>query len=398
MTVTDMAPGSTAGASSSTQIVMDRSGFDGLLSALQGAGYEVIGPRARNGSIIYDEVQETSDLPIGLTEVQEAGTYRLEQRGDEALFGFASSPESWKKYLFPPRETLWKATREDGSLTIQEPDSPPRKLAFIGVRSCDLHAIAIQDHIFIGGPYVDSTYEARRRNICLIAVNCGQAGGTCFCTSMGTGPKAQCGFDLALTEVIEDGRHYFVVDVGSDLGMHLISEIRYSAATEAESHAANNVSETTAAHMGRTMAADGLQQLLRRNYQTPQWDEIASRCLSCGNCTLVCPTCFCSAVEDTTDLTGDVAERTRRWDSCFTSAHSYIHGGSVRPSPTSRYRQWMTHKLGTWWDQFGMSGCTGCGRCITWCPVGIDLTAEVAVMRASESEHESEEEGSHGFA
>jgi hypothetical protein len=92
---------------------------------------------------------------------------------------------------------------------------------------------------------------------------------------------------------------------------------------------------------------------------------------------LVCPTCFCSTVEDTTDLSGEVATRTRVWDSCFTLGHSYIHGGSVRPTTATRYRQWLTHKLDTWWDQFGTSGCVGCGRCTTWCPAEIDLLAEV---------------------
>jgi sulfhydrogenase subunit beta (sulfur reductase) len=109
---------------------------------------------------------------------------------------------------------------------------------------------------------------------------------------------------------------------------------------------------------------------------------VASRCLGCANCTLACPTCFCASVSDTTDLEGETAARVRRWDSCFTLDHSYIHGGSVRASLRARYRQWLTHKLASWIDQFGVSGCVGCGRCITWCPVGIDITEEVAAIRA----------------
>ena len=143
--------------------------------------------------------------------------------------------------------------------------------------------------------------------------------------------------------------------------------------------------------MGRSLDQEGLKELLYENRNHPRWDDVADRCLSCANCTMVCPTCFCTTVEDSTDLTGDTAERVRRWDSCFTMDFSYIHGGAVRKSVKSRYRQWMTHKLGTWQDQFGSSGCVGCGRCITWCPVGIDITEEVAAMRNEQPDQQREE-------
>lgn len=139
----------------------------------------------------------------------------------------------------------------------------------------------------------------------------------------------------------------------------------------------------TAETLTRTLDTDGIRDLLFDNLDHPRWDEVASRCLACTNCTLVCPTCFCSTVEDTTDLTGGVAERWQTWDSCFTMDFSYIHGGSVRKTHRARYRQWLTHKLASWIDQFGTSGCVGCGRCITWCPVGIDLTEEVRALRES---------------
>ncbi len=100
----------------------------------------------------------------------------------------------------------------------------------------------------------------------------------------------------------------------------------------------------------------------------------------------MCPTCFCTDTEDVTDLTGDHAERWRRWDSCFSLDFSFVHGGTIRSSTRSRYRQWLTHKLGTWWAQFGESGCVGCGRCIAWCPVGIDLTEEVAALETAAPE------------
>jgi sulfhydrogenase subunit beta (sulfur reductase) len=145
--------------------------------------------------------------------------------------------------------------------------------------------------------------------------------------------------------------------------------------------------------MGRTLDTADIKALLYRNYEHPRWDNAAARCLTCGNCTMVCPTCFCTTVEDVTDLKGEHAERWQKWDSCFTMDFSYIHGGIIRSSPKARYRQWMTHKLATWIDQFGTSGCVGCGRCITWCPVAIDITEEVRAIRESERPPEASTDG-----
>jgi sulfhydrogenase subunit beta (sulfur reductase) len=277
---------------------------------------------------------------------------------------------------------LWQARREGDGFTVTEDESASEQLAFIGVRSCELRAIAIQDRVFLSGPYLDNSYKIRRDRAFIVAVNCGHAGGTCFCVSMDAGPKVETGFDLALTELIEEGLHLFVLEVGSLAGSDVVRDLCAQPATEEQIAAAEHVVARTASQMGRHLETGGLKELLQANLDHPRWDEVAERCLSCGNCTNVCPTCFCTTIDDTTDLTGATAERVRRWDSCFTLDFSYIHGGSVRGSARSRYRQWMTHKLAHWIDQFGSSGCVGCGRCITWCPVGIDITEEVAAIRA----------------
>ena len=344
----------------------------------------MLGPTVRDGAIIYDDLESAGELPIGWTDRQDGGTYRLEPRGDQARFGYAVGPHSWKRYLFPPRVRLWRATRNgDGSPDIEEERLDETPLAFIGVRSCELHAIEIQDRVFIGGKHVDRDYAARRDGAFFVAVNCHEPGDTCFCTSMGTGPKVQSGYDLALTELL-DGEHRFLVEAGTDRGAEVLAELAGRAAAAADVDAAIASVDSAAGRMGRTMETHDIRDLLARNLEHPRWDDVAERCLTCGNCTLVCPTCFCSAVEDETDLSGQEAERWRVWDNCFSVDYSHIHGGSIRPAATSRYRQWMTHKLGTWFDQFGSSGCVGCGRCITWCPVGIDITEEVAAIRATE--------------
>jgi ferredoxin len=365
--------------------VVERRHLEQLVQALSKRGYEVVGPTIREGAIVYGPLASTNDLPVGWTDEQDGGKYRLKRRQDEALFGYVVGPHSWKQFLHPPAQRLWQARREaNGFQFVPETQAPP-KFAFLGVRSCELHAIAIQDKVFLNGPYVDPTYKSRRENLFLVAVNCGQAGGTCFCVSMNAGPKATFGYDLALTEILEEERHYFVVDVGTERGREVLADVPHQPAGQAAKDIADRVVAETARHMGRSMDTGGIKELLYRNYEHPRWDAVAQRCLTCANCTMVCPTCFCTTVEDVTDLTGEHAERWRKWDSCFTMDFSYIHGGSVRATPKSRYRQWMTHKLATWMDQFGQSGCVGCGRCITWCPVAIDITEEARAIRESET-------------
>jgi sulfhydrogenase subunit beta (sulfur reductase) len=367
--------------------VLDRASLDDLFQALRQRGLRVIGPTVAGGAIVLAELEGSEDLPAGWTDEQDGGTYRLRRRDDEALFGYAVGPHSLKGHLLPPELRLLRARREGpgGFEVLAETAEAPR-FAFIGVRSCDLHAMGIQDQVLMGGAFEDPDYAARRRGAFVVAVNCGQAGGTCFCVSMDTGPRCTEGFDLALTEVLDGDGHRFTVEVGSDEGAEVMAELPARDATPAESGAPDAAAERAAAQMGREMEAGDLQELLQANLEHPRWDEVAERCLTCGNCTSVCPTCFCTTVDDVTDLTGQEAERNRRWDSCFTLDFTYVHGGEVRSSNRSRYRQWMTHKLSTWFDQFGTSGCVGCGRCITWCPVAIDITEEVAAIRATPGE------------
>jgi len=364
--------------------IVERADLQQLLVTLQAHGYTAIGPQVEHDAIVYDELTHVNALPIGWTDVQDGGSYRLERRADDALFGYTVGAQSWKRFLSPPLRMLWRARKTPDGFEFVDEASPPPRYALIGVRACDLHALQRLDAIYTGGAVIDDDYQARRNAAFIVAVNCGQAGSTCFCASLGTGPEVGPGYDLALTELLDDG-HRFVVVVGSVRGAEVLAEVPHRTATEGEIELAETVVTQAASQMGRTLETAGLQELLYRSIEHPHWDEVAERCLTCGNCTLVCPTCFCFTIEETTDLTGEIAERWRRTDSCFSTAFSFISSGSIRTSAKARYRQWLTHKLAGWQDQFDSIGCVGCGRCITWCPVGIDLTAEVAALRAEDT-------------
>lgn len=363
--------------------MLPRATFPALLRSIQSAGYRIVGPTVRDGAIVFGDIESVDDLPKGWTDRQEAGTYRLERRNDEALFGYNVGPHSWKKYLFPPREKMFTAHRTETSfeVTTEEHVGPP--YAFLGVRGCELAAIRIQDRVFMGGQVVDPSYAARRKNALVIAVQCGQSAATCFCTSMGTGPEVREGFDLSITELIGDGTHEFVIEVGSGAGANVLAPLDLPSAVAADSERVSALLSETKRTMGRKLDTVGIRDLLMGNLQHPEWDDAGRRCLSCTNCTMACPTCFCHSTEEVPDLSAETVERWRRWDSCFNLGFSEVHGGSVRTSPASRYRQWMTHKLASWYDQFGSSGCVGCGRCVTWCPVAIDITVEAARIRAA---------------
>jgi sulfhydrogenase subunit beta (sulfur reductase) len=355
--------------------------FEQLISTLISDGFQVLGPSVRDGAITYEPVKSVRDLPAGWTDEQEPARYRLTKSDSPAFFAYSLGAQSWKPYLHPAEVRLFAAEKKDGAFHILDNHATaavPR--VFLGVRACELAAIRAQDRVLLGDKYRDPIYAARRESALIIAVQCSHASATCFCASVGSGPKVRDGFDLLLTELLDEDGHRFVVEPGTDRGMGLLARLDAKPAPEADLTAAESA-VAAASQQQRKLDSTGLKEFLYENFENPHWDKISARCLSCANCTMACPTCFCTTVDDATDVTGTHAERWRSWDSCFTQSFSYIHGGSIRTSSKARYRQWMTHKLAAWSDQFGSLGCVGCGRCITWCPAAIDITEEVRAMR-----------------
>jgi len=352
--------------------------LDGLLSNLRKFGYHPIGPRVEDNVIVYAPLDGLDDLPRGYNSEQDAGRYRLIFTGHSRYFDVTPGAQSWKQFLFPPRSPLFSARRDNGKWKIEEEAQAAPTYAFIGVRPCELAAILVQDRVFLREEWSDSIYRLRRQSAFILSMNCLHPCGTCFCASMGTGPKAETGFDLSLTELDD----VFMVSIGSEAGRLALGGLNLQPASAFLLQAANKGLEDARKRMGRSVPdPEALPELLLGNLEHPQWDDVASRCLSCTNCTQVCPTCFCWDASDQLSLSGKNSQRVRVWDSCFNPDYSYIAGGNTRPNTRARYRQWLTHKMASWKHQFDVSGCVGCGRCITWCPAGIDLTAEIAALR-----------------
>lgn len=359
-------------------VLLAKPAFQHVLDNLSQSGFQLIGPTVRDGALILAPIRKIAELPVGWALEQKPGSSRIVQNHSSDYFSCTVGAHSWKPYLFPSRFDLLTAHRNGNSWIFEacSDDSPP--YAFIGVRSCDLHAIANLDDVFINGNIRDPHYARRREHAFILAVNCNTAVSTCFCTSMNTGPRVHTGFDLALTELPDS----FVIEIGSEAGSNVLAGADWQPASAFDVGRVAQIAQRTERQMQRQVSTTDLPKLLYDTIDHPYWDAIAERCLSCANCTMVCPTCFCSTVEDHSDLTGTKTKRTRVWDSCFILDFSHVHGGNSRPTIKSRFRQWMTHKLAAWIDQFGRSGCVGCGRCIAWCPVGIDITEELSKMRS----------------
>ena len=361
-------------------VVFDLTGLHQLFEEVRSKGYEVLGPRVSDGVIGLGRLESIGDLPIGWTDEQSPGRYRLTPRNDDAHFGFAVGPTGPKRELHPARAQVWTMRRTaTGDLEVTEIEPERVRRAFFGIRPCEVAAIHRQDHVLDRATNADPTYHAHREASLLVAVNCSDPAATCFCSSMQTGPfiGADTDADITLTELLSPEGVRYVAAAGSRLGSEILEALRSAIAGPSDEADVAALRRRSEAMVVRKLDTDRLRERIYSNLESEQWADIGDRCLSCGNCTLVCPTCFCTSPEDVTDLQNQESKRVRVWDNCFSSTFSQLGSSPVRESTSSRYRQWATHKLASWFDQFGESGCVGCGRCITWCPVGIDLTAEV---------------------
>lgn len=373
------------------RLFLPKEALSELFRALHDGGYSVVAPSRADGVVGLQPIQSVTEIASGVSDEQSPGRYRLLEGHPEIYFDYVVGPDSPKRYLFPPRQELFTLHNKGDQLEIDEWPADPPRMAFLGIRPCELAAIQVQDRVFEADaaehPHrcaSEHFYRRARERALLIVVNCTRPGGTCFCASMGSGPEARAGYDLAMTELSKG----FVMDVGSDAGRRIVEQLSVRRPSSAEVELAELKLDRAKEHMGRQLDTEGLHDAVFKTIESRRFNETAKRCLSCGNCTQVCPTCFCSTVVDESELMDQHVTRVRQWESCFTHQFSYTTSGPVRNTVAARYRHWLRHKLCTWNDQFGTSGCVGCGRCITWCPAGIDITEEASALRAS---HDAEE-------
>lgn len=345
--------------------------------------HRTIGPKLEGGVVVLAEIS-VGDIPSGWVDRQSPGVYRAADEKEDRIFSFSVGPDSLKKFLYPSMQEVVRFRKSKKGIVAAREAKREKPLAFIGIRPCDLAALMLLDKVFLEGPVAEPGYAQRRRDAVFLVVNCSQPGGNCFCHSMGAGPEAVKGFDVAITEL----RDSFLLEARTIAGEEIVSGVPCSTAGDEDLLEKDAGTQRCRDLMARSVRTDDLPGLLYRNLDHERWEEIARIDLECGNCTMVCPTCFCSTSYDLIPagaISRGFAEfegvRMRTWDSCFSRNFARVHGGNFRPSRRARYRHWMTHKFAYWIDQFGSPGCVGCGRCITWCPVGIDIARELEEFR-----------------
>ena len=352
-------------------------GLQALIDALVARGYKVIGPVVREGAVVLAPLEDAKRIPWGVLDVQAPGKYTLEAGNPQRAFGWVNGPSSLKPFLFKQQETLWQATvGADGRVGFGSVvEAHPQ--AVIGVRPCDIAAMRVQDRVFLEGEHVDIRYKARRDSLFTVVVNCTRAADTCFCTSQGVSTRAEQGYDLAMTEVGGG----FVIEAGSETGAEVLQALSLDDALPAQLTAADaGIREAATTQKRSAPSAERCAQVLSVARDHPQWDRVAEQCEGCGNCTKLCPTCICHKQMYLPSLDGEGGEQVREWDSCHSETHGYVSGKNLRQARRERYRMRVTHKFTNMEHQFGLPGCVGCGRCISWCTKGIDVTENLAII------------------
>ena len=352
---------------------LPRKNFQQLFDVLQQQGFRCIGPRVVDDAIVYTDIDSSDDLSRGIEVEQQPGRYALSQHNHQRQFAWSNSAQALKPLTFASREILWQCHKDSqGNLSFEQHQPAVDNIAFIGARACDLAAFRLQQQHFLKPQATDPWFKQRMSHMLIVAVHCSHASATCFCSNTGDGPEVEQNFDIAMHE-LDDG---FIVQAGSYNGEKILALLQLDAISDEQTQQAEQQLAQCASQQTRQLP-DQVQHRLLTQLDNAHWQQIGERCLSCGNCTAVCPTCFCHQQHDELSMPDDTGIHFRQWSSCFTHNHSYISGHSFRPDSASRYRQWATHKFANWFEQYGRSGCVGCGRCISWCPVGIDVTAEL---------------------
>jgi ferredoxin len=333
--------------SRSSNFLVPKDSFFNWIDTLR-SEYRVFGPVREKDQAIFKEISSSGELFIE----------------------YASTMLSpGKMFIYKPKEDILRFRMED-TLSIEECSPEIEKQVIVGIHSCDIHAILYLDKTFLGA-FTDPYYKARRDNSFLIALNCMQVSENCFCSSVGTGPhlKAQSGYDIVLTDFEED----YLVELKSARSFELFN-LKGKKAGPGVWKGKSKKEESLLKSFKKIIDVKGIDDLFMKNLDHHVWAETADeRCLSCSNCVMVCPTCFCYDIVDEMSMDLTEVRRFRQLDACQDLRFAAVHGGNFRGTRASRLRQFVMHNL-NYTSQYGLIKTVGCGRCITWCPTKIDLT------------------------
>lgn len=312
--------------------------------------------------------------------VEHAGKYRFQRltRWSEARLDYDRTILPPKKYFLPPRETLF--SYRDGKGYIPCVDGLEQPIVLFGVHACDVYALNILDQVF-SGRFADPYYQTRRKNIAVIGIDC-VPDEHCFCRSM-RADFVDRGFDLFFYDIGD----YYLTLVGSARGddMVLATGPLFQPVTRADVEEYKHRSSNKRQSFRLDVEIRDLPEIFEMEYQSGIWDELGEKCLSCGSCSMVCPTCYCFDVADDVELGSPAGRRTRSWDSCLFATHALVAGGeNFRKTRASRIKFRFYHKQRGFVAEYGRPSCVGCGRCITACPVKIDIIEVINRLRGVE--------------
>ena len=336
------------------------------------SNYKIIGPVRDRWVVKYANIESSGELAVGLSTIEDRGHYELKETGDPRLAN-AKPMNSPKPFTHLAREVLLRVSRDEQNNNIFE--TQPAELtrqAFFGIRPCDVKGMQVMDLVF-SRQFRDQSYDNRRRENIIIALNCFEPGANCFCSTFDTGPTLNDGFDLCLSS-IDSG---YLVEVGTDIGAKIIARADIKPADQDALDQLDRQSTKARSSMPKAFNLEKAVKILDENYNHPYWEQPSERCLSCSNCINICPTCYCYQITDKSNITLTESIRTRTWDACQNQEFAAVNSGNFRPNRVDRLRQWVYHKLNWTIEQYGQAGCVGCGRCVTWCPTRIDITEPI---------------------
>lgn len=335
---------------------------------------------------LFEALRSLGDVYAPVKVSEQSYAFRPVRTGEEICFEALRTILPPKKFFYPPDETLVTYDKNG----IYEHNAEQEFLVLFGVHPCDLAGLAIMDTIFQAGP-ADSHYMTKRASCLIVGLSC-MPDNHCFCQSMGC-DSPESGYDLFVTDI---GDAYFI-DVHSVAGSKALEPVmqHLKSAEEPDKARYKDFWNKRAQSFTNGFTETNLHSVMEMEWNNDIWEEMAKRCLSCGNCTPVCPTCYCFDLLDIASLSGDSGSRHRQWDSCQFVSFAQVAGDfNFRPGPVDRLKYWYQHKLHGFDDPYGFKTCVGCGRCTVSCPAGIDdIVSVVKHLQAGNSSTEASKDG-----